>query len=88
MELKINISQRDLSFEVDNKSGHSLEELVKIASDKKIKLIRLSGESKSYTFLRQIALFINLTTKLNDCDIVLKSQSFKQSDKLIAPIYG
>jgi hypothetical protein len=87
MELNIEISQRELSFKVDNQLGSSLNELIETASDKTIGSIRISGESKSYTFLRQVALFVNLITKLGDCRVELKSKCFSICENTIAPIY-
>lgn len=87
MELIIDISKRNLSFKVDNQSGSGLNELIKLSSDIKIDSIKISGESKSYTFLRQVALFVNLTARLNDCEVELRSRCFNKVGKSIAPIY-
>jgi len=87
MELAINIFQRNLSFKLHNKVGDNLDDLITVSSKEKITSIILSGESRSYTFLRQIALFCNLTAELNDCEIILKTKSYVKMDKSIAPIY-
>lgn len=87
MELNIVISQRDLSFKIDNQSGDNLSELIKVSSDKKIDSIIVSGESSSYTFLRQIALFVNLSSRLNVCEVDVRSKCFSKNKSTIAPIY-
>ena len=87
MELVISISKLALSFRVDNVLGEGLNELIKLAADKKIKTIKLTGDSRSYTLLRQLALFINLMIDLNNCEIILESNNFKKSGRFISPIY-
>lgn len=87
MELKISIFKRDLSYKLDNKHGVGLDELIRECSGVCLDSIEITGESRSYTFMRQVALFVNLSTSLNQCRLINNSKSFKSSDNKLAPIY-
>jgi hypothetical protein len=87
MELRIEIEDRSITYQAGKTFGEGLEDLIKLLGEVEIGEIVLSGESKSYTFLRQIALLVNMLIKLKQTKVELKSKSFTKVEDLIFPIY-
>jgi len=87
MALKLQISKRDLKYSSGKFTGDTLESLVKNLNSLEVDNIIVSGESKSYTFLRQVTLLLNLLIKTKGAKINLQSKSFGVRKGLFFPIY-
>ncbi len=87
MQLNIVIDGREVNYTLGSEAGEGLSGLIKFLSGKQIDKVTISGESKSYTFLRQIALLVNLLAKANHITIDLKSKSYLSKGDLLVPIY-
>lgn len=87
MELNINVENKDLEYSLGSVKGQGLDALIKSLGEYKFDKLSLSGESKSYTFLRQVALLVNILVKINKCSLELSSNSFSREGDLIFPIY-
>lgn len=87
MELTIQIKDRSVEYSSSEYSGEGFDNLIKALSSCKVNQLTISGESKSYTFLRQISLFANLLAKTEETKLVLTSKSFRIIEGLLFPIY-
>lgn len=87
MELIISIDERNLDYALGKTSGRGLDNLIKKLGQVKFDQISLSGESGSYTFLRQVALMLNMLIALKQAKVSLSTNSFKRQGALVVPIY-
>ncbi len=86
MELKLNIHDKQVTYELSSQKGEGLEGLVRsLTSD--ITKVLIEGETESYSFMRQIALLVNILKKTQDIEIALDSSSFQVINNLLVPIY-
>ncbi len=87
MELKIRINNRDLAYKAEKNSGRSLDELIGFIGGKygKIKSVSLEGETKSYTFMRQVYLFLNICKFFSNCKVIINGTAVKGN--FVAPDY-
>jgi hypothetical protein len=74
--LKIDYHNRDLTFDCEGYRGTGLQELIVYSADNrgKIKQMCISGDSVSYTFERQLYLFINLFSKISRADVTINGR--------------
>jgi len=87
MELAISIDKKLLCYQVGDMKGNGLDELIGQLGSLKFDKVSLSGESTSYTFLRQIALLVNLLIKIKKVEVKLATACFKRRGDLIIPLY-
>jgi hypothetical protein len=87
MELILKIENKNLKYSSGKIEAEGLENLIKSLGELEFSEIVLSGESKSYTFLRQVALLVNILIKTKKCSLKLKSDSFSMAGDLVFPIY-
>lgn len=87
MELVLELNNKELDYSCGSRKGDSLDGLIENLSNLGFDKIVISGESKSYTFLRQVALFANMLVKIQNVEVTLKSDSFKVVDGMLFPIY-
>ena len=91
MEIEIKYQDRNLDYLIKggpkNKSGEGIRELLSEIekSDKKISRISLSGETKSYTFSRQVYLLVNMLKEISDSEIFVNG---KKTADFILPTYS
>ncbi len=73
MEIKLDFALRQLNYEIDGVQGVGIDDLVENIGrkDDRIKKISLSGNTDSYTLMRQVYLFINLCRAMVDCAVVI-----------------
>lgn len=88
MELKVVYQDRKVKFYSGRKKGEGLDKLIEFVGKNSIKLktIRVYGESNSYTFMRQMYLFANLTAFLTDIPVFINGTKF-DSDSIRVPDY-
>ncbi|MCX6809573.1 MAG: hypothetical protein NTZ65_02390 [Candidatus Berkelbacteria bacterium] len=88
MEIDIFYQNRELTFKSPKESGEGFEDFLRLISENKDKItcVRLSGESKSYTFTRQVFLLVNLLKNFLDCDLYINSKKIEK--EIALPIYG
>lgn len=87
MRLNLTIDARQVKYDLGEISGEGLENLIKSIGNEGLEIVEVSGESKSYTFLRQIALLVNVLVATNQITIDLKSSSYTLKGGLLVPIY-
>ncbi|MDH4359072.1 MAG: hypothetical protein OEV37_04040 [Candidatus Berkelbacteria bacterium] len=93
MEIAINYEDRDLAFTVQNKTakvkGEGAKDLLLLVgkSRDKISKIKLTGESRSYTFTRQVYLLVNLLRFLSECSLKVNGREIPKNE-LAGPIYS
>lgn len=87
MELKLYLKDRQVTYELAGEKGESLENLIKLVGKKEFDKISIYGETKSYTFLRQVALLVNILSKTKVFDLSLNSNSFEKKAGVLLPIY-
>jgi len=76
MKVNVTYKERELSFVSGATSGKNLDELISFVGKNKDRIdkINITGESDSYTFLRQIYLFANMITVLAGVEVYLNSK--------------
>lgn len=81
MEVNVTYEERKLSFISGTTKGKDLDELISyIGKNKKsIDKVNITGESNSYTFLRQIYLFANMTAALSGIEVCINSRKVSAS---------
>ena len=87
MELKIKFKEREIEYSLGSSKGKTLEALIKALPNNSVDKVLLSGESRSYTLLRQLALFVNLLRVTKDVEVDLASKSFSSKEGFLLPIY-
>lgn len=91
LQLIINYKDRDLEFlfkGVRTVKGEGLKNLIsKIGMNYTIDRIDINGGSVSYTFSRQVYLFVNLLANLNRCFVCVNGVVQKR-DKVLIPSYN
>lgn len=87
MELKICIEGKDINFSNGQISGGSLDELIGKAGKMRFDSIKIQGKTNSYTFIRQVALFVNMISSNSKVRVESKSESFDVKNNLAVPIY-
>ncbi len=84
MEIEINYLDRKFNFVVINAKkkvrGDSIQALLACVekSPMKIKSISLSGQTKSYTFVRQIYLLINMLKSLSQANLFIDGRKINK----------
>jgi len=88
MELKVLYSGYNVKYFAGAKMGKGMPKLIKFvgANKDKISLIKIIGKSDSYTFLRQIYLFANLSAVLLDVKVCINSREVTLSRPAL-PVY-
>jgi hypothetical protein len=86
VELELIVKDRNVKFSLGKSKGEGLESLIKIVSQDFDNVV-VKGETKSYSFLRQICLFINLLIALKQVKLVVKSGSFEVNKGVLLPVY-
>lgn len=88
--LKINYNNRDLNFSLSGDKvigGKGLNDLIlAVGEGATINKIELSGQSRSYTFLRQLYLFVNSLVEFTGCEVVIEGKTMPKG-KLLLPSY-
>ena len=87
MQLNLEIKDRNVEFSLEDKKGEGIENLIKFVGSNSFEEIIITGETKSYSFLRQIALFVNLLIETKEIKVTLRSASFNQVEGRLFPIY-
>lgn len=88
MDIKVTYKDRDLKFNSDSYRGSGIRELLEFTKKNKGKIdhLEITGESNSYTFLRQIYLLTNILSQISDIKIKIDGYKVK-ADKIILPVY-
>jgi len=88
MQIEIKIDGRNLNFSCQDEQGSSLEQLIGFIGREngKINKVKLSGESGSYTAIRQAYLFLNLYRELSGCQVEIDGKVARKG--FIAPDYS
>jgi len=89
MVVKVQYSNRDLSFSSGSHSGSGITGLLSFLGENKNKVVHLliEGQTKSYTFERQIYLLANIVSKISGSEVKINGKEIS-SDKVILPVYG
>lgn len=87
MEIKLDFAFRQLNYEIDGVRGVGVDGLVENISKKndRIKRISLSGNTDSYTLMRQVYLFLNLCRAMVGCEVVINGKQMPSG--ALAPDY-
>lgn len=82
MIVRVDYSDRDLVFSAGNDQGKGLENLIKYIgkNQKDIDKVVIRGKSSSYTFLRQVSLFVNMVSTLSGIGVNINSQEITPSN--------
>jgi len=90
MKIAINYKDRQLAFTAQNKTakikGEGIKDLLLLVSKSadKISRIELTGESRSYTFTRQVYLLVNLLKFLSGCSLEINGRAVRGQPR---PVY-
>ena len=88
MELKVSYRDKEIEYEAGDKRGEGLEGLIDFIgkAGSCLKKVEIIGESKSYTFLRQIYLLANMVAVLSESSVWINKKKIAP-DKLQFPLY-
>lgn len=87
MEIILKLEGRKLDYKIDKIRGTGVDSLIEKISQKndKIKNIRLSGSTDSYTLMRQVYMFINMCRALENCAVVIDGREI--DERILVPDY-
>ncbi len=88
MKLNIKIKDREIKFDSVSHQGNDLKSLILFLRENSVSDVIVSGESKSYTLLRQVAMLVNILIETKQVEVILLSKSFSQQESLLLPIYS
>lgn len=88
MELKVSYRDKEIEYKSGGKKGEGLEGLIEFVgkAGPYLEKVEIIGESRSYTFLRQIYLFANLVAVLGEASVRINKKKITP-DKLQFPSY-
>jgi hypothetical protein len=88
MKIEVTYKNRDLIFKSPEGSGSGLDKLISFigANKNKISQINISGESNSYTFLRQVYLMANLIREISAITFIINADKIKPN-QITLPVY-
>jgi hypothetical protein len=88
VEIKLEFASRELNYEIDGIRCAGIDNLIENIGQKsdKIKRISLSGDTDSYTLMRQVYLLINLCKAFSDCEVAINGK--QMSDRILIPDYA
>jgi hypothetical protein len=88
MEIVLKLDGRKLDYKIDKTWGIGIDSLIEKISQKndKIKTIRLSGSTDSYTLMRQVYLFINMCRALVNCAVIIDGRGIAK--QILIPDYA
>lgn len=87
MEIVLKLDGRKLDYKIDKTRGSGVDSLIEKVSQKndKIKNIRLSGSTDSYTLMRQVYMFINMCRTLENCVVIIDKREI--AEQILIPDY-
>jgi len=87
MKLNIRIEGREIKYQSGSYRGKDLKSLILFLRENTVSGIIISGESKSYTLLRQVAMLINMLIETSQTEVALHTKSFQFKKNCLFPIY-
>ncbi|MFH1855306.1 MAG: hypothetical protein ABH810_02790 [bacterium] len=88
MKLNIEIKDREIKYQSASHQGQDLKSLILFLRENSVSDVIISGESKSYTLLRQVAMLVNMLIETKQIKVTLLSKSFSLKENRFLPIYS
>lgn len=88
MEIVLKLDGRKLDYKIEKTWGTGIDSLIEKISQKndKIKVIRLSGSTDSYTLMRQVYLLVNICHALVNCAVIIDGREI--TEQILIPDYA
>jgi hypothetical protein len=88
VEIILKLEGRKLSYGIGSIRGTGVDSLIEKINQKndKIREIRLSGSTDSYTLMRQVYLMLNMCRALASCAIIINGE--KTTKEILIPNYA